>query len=50
MEEAEAENRVVLEAQRRVLGEEHPDTLITRGNLAIVLHGLGRPGEAEALT
>jgi hypothetical protein len=30
------------------LGEEHPDTLTSRNNLALVLRGLGRLEEAEA--
>jgi hypothetical protein len=29
-------------------GEEHPDTLASRGNLAVVLRDLGRPDEAAA--
>ena len=32
----------------RMLGEEHPDTLTSRNNLAHVLYGLGRLEEAEA--
>jgi low affinity Fe/Cu permease len=48
LEEAEAEHRAVLEIRRRVLGEEHPDTLTSRNNLASVLNGLGRQEEAEA--
>ncbi|MEV7806046.1 tetratricopeptide repeat protein, partial [Microbispora sp. NPDC088329] len=46
--EAEAEQRAVLEVQRRVLGEEHPDTLDGRVSLANVLRGLGRLEESEA--
>jgi Flp pilus assembly protein TadD len=48
LEEAEVEHRAVLEIRRRVLGEEHPDTLTSRNNLASVLNGLGRLEEAEA--
>ncbi|WP_327043899.1 tetratricopeptide repeat protein [Microbispora sp. NBC_01189] len=43
-------NRSVPEVRRRVLGEEHPNTLATRGVLAIVVRRLGRPDEAEALS
>jgi len=46
--EAEAELRAVLEARCRVLGEEHPSTLTSRNNLALVLGDLGRLEEAEA--
>ena len=38
----------VLALDRAALGEEHPDTLASRGNLAIVLWQLGRLEEAEA--
>ena len=48
LEEAEAENRAVLEIRTRVLGAEHPDTLTSRSNLAFVLRELGRLEEAEA--
>ena len=48
LEEAEAEHRAVLEIRRRVSGEEHPDTLDSRNNLALVLGDLGRLEEAEA--
>ncbi|WP_281361694.1 tetratricopeptide repeat protein [Acrocarpospora pleiomorpha] len=41
LDEAETEHRAVLELRRRVLGEEHPDTLASRNNLAIVLSNLG---------
>jgi hypothetical protein len=50
LEEAEAENRAVLEARNRRLGAEHPATLTSRGNLALVLHELGRLEEAEVET
>src|SRR5690606_40400634 len=45
--EAEAEHRAVLKAQRRVLGEEHQDTLNSRNNLASVLHHQEQQKEAE---
>ena len=47
--EAEALHREVLEARRRVLDEEHPDTLETRRCLADDLAGQGRLAEAEAI-
>ena len=47
LEEAETENRAVLEIWRRMLGEEHPNTLASRSNLATVLGALGRLEEAE---
>jgi hypothetical protein len=47
LEEAEAENRVVLEIMTRVLGAEHPDTLNSRGNLASVLADLKRLEKTE---
>src|SRR5690606_41222708 len=37
-----------LAISRAALGEEHPDTLTSRGNLASVLGDLGRLEEAEA--
>ncbi|MEU6412680.1 tetratricopeptide repeat protein [Microbispora sp. NPDC046933] len=49
LEEAEAEQRAVLGARRRVLGEEHPDTLNSRNNLADVLRDLGQFEEAQVL-
>ncbi|MFF3445440.1 tetratricopeptide repeat protein, partial [Streptosporangium sp. NPDC002721] len=49
LEEAEAEHRAVLEISRRVLGEEHPHTLFSRGNLAGVLRDLGRLEESQVL-
>jgi tetratricopeptide repeat protein len=48
LEEAEAENRAVLEIATRVLGAEHPDTLTSRTIFALVLGDLGRLEEAEA--
>ncbi len=45
--------RAALEAQKVLIGEEHPDTWITMGNLAAVLHEEGQPeaqwSEAEEL-
>ncbi|WP_211589568.1 tetratricopeptide repeat protein [Microbispora sp. H11081] len=38
----------MLEVRRRVLGEEHPDTLTSRSNLARLLWACGRLEEAEA--
>jgi serine/threonine protein kinase/tetratricopeptide (TPR) repeat protein len=38
-----------LEQRRAVLGDEHPDTVVTMNNLAIVLRSFGRFGEAESL-
>ena len=43
-EEAAQMQRELLEVRRRVLGAEHPDTLHTNGNLAIVFFlGFGEP-------
>jgi tetratricopeptide (TPR) repeat protein len=47
--EAETMHREVLVVQRRVLGQEHPDTLTTAGNLASSLDSQGRYSEAESL-
>ena len=47
LEEAETEERAVLEARARVLGAEHPETLTSRSNLAIVIYDIGRLDEAE---
>jgi tetratricopeptide (TPR) repeat protein len=47
--EAEAGLGEVLEAMRRVLGEEHPDTLTTRHDLAWSMGEQGRWAEAEAV-
>ncbi|MFG1616177.1 NAD(P)-binding domain-containing protein [Nonomuraea wenchangensis] len=46
-QEAEVELRAVLEECRRVLGEEHPDTLSSRNNLTDVLHHQERQKEIE---
>ena len=48
LDEAQAENRAVLETMTRVLGPDHPDTLASRSNLALVLGDLGRLDEAQA--
>ena len=45
--EAEQMQREVLEAQKRVLGSEHSDTLIIAGNLAISLYEQDKYAEAE---
>jgi len=42
LEEARAECEAVLGARTKLLGAEHPDTLITRDDLADVLQDLGR--------
>ena len=42
-------DREVLDAERRVLGPEHPDTLLTMNNLAGVLGDEGRNAEAEKM-
>jgi hypothetical protein len=39
----------VLVTRRRVLGEEHPDTLISMSNLAYILHAKGDCSNARAL-
>jgi hypothetical protein len=39
--------RALLDASRRVLGEDHPDTLTSRSTLAVMLIGLGQLEEAE---
>ncbi|MEV0088214.1 tetratricopeptide repeat protein [Saccharopolyspora sp. NPDC050642] len=47
LEEAERELRAVLKIRRRVLGDDHPDTLAARANLASVLNKRGELEEAE---
>jgi hypothetical protein len=47
--EAEQMQREVLDMQRRVLGPEHPDALITTSNLAASLHDQGKHAEAEQM-
>jgi hypothetical protein len=49
MSEAERIEREVLCASRRVLGEEHPDTLTSAGNLASSLSRQGKYAEAERI-
>ena len=39
----------VLEVRRRVLGEEHPDTLISMNNLAVLYRDQGKYAQAEPL-
>ena len=41
--------REVLAVRKRVLGDEHPDTLMTAGNLALSLSGQGQYDEAVAM-
>ena len=38
-----------METSKRVLSEEHPDTLISMGNLAVMYRNQGRWKEAEVL-
>ncbi|KAL5392945.1 hypothetical protein DPSP01_000636 [Paraphaeosphaeria sporulosa] len=40
----------VMEMSKRVLGEEHPDTLLSMGNLASTYRNQGRWKEAEELS
>ena len=47
--EAEKLDRETLDIQRRVLGPEHPDTLMSMNNLATVLEHEGHYAEAEKL-
>lgn len=47
--EAEPLYREVLDARRRILGNDHPRTLGSINNLGMVLHSLGRRDEAERL-
>jgi tetratricopeptide (TPR) repeat protein len=46
--EADAEYRKVLDAELRVLGPDHPDTLATRYEIARMLADQGKAAEAEA--
>ena len=39
----------VLEVRQRVLGPEHPDTLLSMNNLALAMESQGKAAEAEAL-
>jgi hypothetical protein len=47
--EAERIDREVLGVKRRVLGEEHPETLTSAANLASSLSGQGKHAEAERI-
>ena len=47
--EAEALQQRVLEARRRVLGKEHPETLRTMGNIGLLYNRQGRNAEAPDL-
>jgi tetratricopeptide (TPR) repeat protein len=48
-EAARAMNQSALEARKKVLGREHPDTLASMNNLALVLDSQGKYEEAEAM-
>ncbi|MGV9249791.1 tetratricopeptide repeat protein, partial [Streptomyces sp. NPDC003710] len=48
-EEARTLGEDTLTRRRRVLGEDHPDTLITASNLAVRLAALGQSEEARTL-
>jgi hypothetical protein len=48
-DETEKMEREVLEVKQRVLGEEHPESLITAGNLADSLTRQGKYDEAEKM-
>jgi hypothetical protein len=39
----------VMETRKRVLGDEHPDTLTSMNNLAFTMIGQGRKGDAIKL-
>ncbi|CCD51174.1 hypothetical protein BofuT4_P085360.1 [Botrytis cinerea T4] len=47
--EAEDLQVQVMETRKRVLGQEHPDTLTSMNNLALTWKGLGRDKEALKL-
>jgi hypothetical protein len=47
--EAEKLQIQVLDARNRILGVEHPDTILTMGNLASTYRELGKYTEAEKL-
>ncbi len=49
MEEAEKLEKETLKLRTKVLGEYHPDTLISMGNLALIYKNLGQLEEAEVL-
>jgi Flp pilus assembly protein TadD len=48
-EEAEQMQRQTLDLKGKVLGEEHPSTLASMNNLAIVLRQQGKYEEAEQI-
>jgi tetratricopeptide (TPR) repeat protein len=48
-EAAREMNQSALEARKKVLGREHPDTLMSMNNLASVLDSQGKHEEAEAM-
>jgi hypothetical protein len=48
-EEAEVLNRHVMEVRKRILGEEHLDTLISMNNLSKTMSDQGRHGEATEI-
>jgi len=39
----------VLHARNKIFGEEHPDTILAMGNLALAYSNLGKHTEAEKL-
>jgi tetratricopeptide (TPR) repeat protein/predicted Ser/Thr protein kinase len=47
--EAQRQDERALELRRRVLGEEHPDTLTSMNNLGMMYQHQGRQAQAEAL-
>ena len=47
LEAAEAPQRAALETRRRVLGDDHPDTLLSVNNMGFLLQSQGRLDEAE---
>lgn len=49
LEEAEVIAQEVLASYTRVKGDEHPDTIMGRNNLGMVIFRRGRPAEAEPL-
>jgi hypothetical protein len=49
LKEAEELGVVALKARRNILGDNHPDTLRTTGNLAVIYDRLGKSKEADVL-
>ncbi|MFD6726017.1 tetratricopeptide repeat protein, partial [Streptomyces sp. NPDC060131] len=47
--EARRMDEDTLERRRRILGEEHPDTLDSAHSLAVTLHALGQPTDAHRM-